>query len=234
MSFSSRLSRWCSAFLLTFAAVLCAGVAARGAEIHLAQGVLAGEVTGTTALLQTRLTSVAVLTDGDVAGAPGVARFEFATAESFADARQTGWLTASAQTDFIVRAHVDGLKPGTQYFYRAVFGQSQSTATKRSAIARFRTLPAPNANASISFVLTSCLNYGFFREGAPRGVQPAYQGADRDLGYPALEPLTKLQPDFVIFDGDCVYYDHPVATRAQTQPELRKKWHEQYVQPRFV
>jgi alkaline phosphatase D len=31
-----------------------------------------------------------------------------------------------------------------------------------------------------------------------------------------------------------VYYDHPVATRAKTQAELRKKWHEQYVQSRFV
>lgn len=202
------------------------------AELHLAQGILVGEVTATTAILQTRLTAVEKLTDGDVAGAAGVARFEIAATDSFANARQTAWANATAEGDFIVKAHVDGLKPATEYFYRAVFGSSPTQATKRSATARFRTLPAANAAAPVNFVLTSCLNYAFFQEGT-RG-QPGYKGADRHLGYPALEPMLKLQPDFVIFDGDCVYYDHPVATKAQTQAQLRKKWHEQYVQKRFV
>src|SRR5687767_11656483 len=77
------------------------------AEIHLAQGVLAGEVTAASVILQTRLTAVEKLTDGDVAGAAGVARFEIALADSFANTRQTAWTNATAQGDFIVKAHVD-------------------------------------------------------------------------------------------------------------------------------
>lgn len=205
---------------------------ASAAEIHLAQGILAGEVTATSAILQTRLTAVTKLTDGDVAGAAGVARFEIALTDSFANARPAAWANATAEGDFIVKVQVDGLKPATEYFYRAVFGPNQAQATKRSAAARFRTLPAASTAAPVNFVLTSCLNYAFFQEGT-KG-QPGYQGADRHLGYPALEPLLKLAPDFVIFNGDCVYYDHPVATRAQTIAQLRRKWHEQYVQQRFV
>ena len=79
----------------------CAVSSALAAEIHLAQGLLAGEVTATTAILQTRLTSVAGLVSGDVAGAPGVGRFEIAIDESFRNARLTPWMNATAEGDFI-------------------------------------------------------------------------------------------------------------------------------------
>jgi alkaline phosphatase/alkaline phosphatase D len=199
--------------------------------LHLAQGLLAGEVTQTSVILQTRLTAVPELTGGDVAGAPGVGRFEIATNEALRDARQTGWLTANADGDFILKSAVDGLRPATQYFYRVVYG-ADNARTRPSSIAKFKTLPAASAAAPVDFILTSCLNYAFFQEGT-KG-QPGYQGRDKKLGYPALEPLLKLEPDFCIIDGDGVYYDHPVATRAKTQVQLRRKWHEQYVQPRFV
>lgn len=221
-------------FLLILAALSLpiggrAGAAA--ADLHLAQGILAGEVSATSVILQTRLTAVAGLADGDVAGAPGVGRFEIARDESFRDAQLTPWATATSAGDFIIKAPVTGLKPGTGYFFRAVFGPDPERV-QRSAAGRFRTLPAATAAARVNFVLTSCLNYAFFMEGT-KG-QPGYQGADRHLGYPALEPLLRLQPDFCIIDGDCVYYDHPVATRAQTLEQMRRKWHEQYVLPRFV
>lgn len=199
---------------------------------HLAQGVLTGEVTATTAILQTRLTAVTEITNGDVAGAPGTVRFEVAGNEAFRDSRFTAWLTAAPESDFILQAQVVNLQPGTVYYYRAIYGPDQTSAARPSAVARFKTLPAVSAAAPLSFVLTSCLNYAFFHEGT-KG-QPGYQGTDRMLGYPALEPIIRLQPDFVIIDGDAVYYDHPVATRAKTLVELRRKWHEQYVQPRFV
>ncbi|MDO8541303.1 MAG: alkaline phosphatase D family protein [Opitutaceae bacterium] len=202
------------------------------AEIHLAQGVLAGEVTATSAILQARLTAGPGLVNGDVPGVRGVARFEIAIAESFSGARQTAWIDATAEHDFIVKSAIDGLKPATTYFFRADFGAGR-TRTRRSAIARFKTLPEATAIAPVNFILTSCQNYAFFRDGGAKG-QPAYQGKDRDLGYPAIDHVIRLQPDFCIFDGDCVYYDHPAATRAQTIEQLRRKWHEQYVMPRFV
>jgi len=161
-----------------------------------------------------------------------VARFEIATTDSFERPLLTDWVTATPEADFIVKVRVEGLQPGTPYSYRALYGPDRAHANKRSAVGRFRTLPAPATPAPVSFVLTSCLNYAFFREGT-KGI-PAYTGEDRDLGYPGLEAIARLAPDFCIFDGDCVYYDHPEATRAQTLPELRKKWHEQYVMARFV
>jgi alkaline phosphatase D len=209
-----------------------AGVAATAqGPIHLAQGAIAGEVTASSVILQTRLTATPALADGDVPGAAGVARFEVSTDANFSGARRTAWIPAKPESDYIIKAFVDGLKPGTMYHYRVNFG-AQASQTQTGAAGRFKTLPAREAAAPVNFVLTSCMNYAFFREGT-KG-RPAYQGADRELGYPALEPLIKLQPDFVIIDGDCVYYDHPVETRAKTLPELRKKWHEQYVMPRFV
>jgi alkaline phosphatase D len=203
----------------------------RAAEIHLAQGILAGEVTATSVILQTRLTASPGLVDGDVPGAAGTGRFEIATNASFANARQTAWARATPDGDFILKAYVDRLSPATQYYFRVVYG-ADANRTQRSATGRFKTLPPATSPAAVNFILTSCLNYAFFRDG-PKG-RPGYQGADRDLGYPALEPLLRLQPDFCIIDGDCVYYDHPVATRAQTIEEMRRKWHEQYVMPRFV
>ncbi len=201
------------------------------AEIHLAQGLLAGEVTATSAILQTRLTAVAAPRDGEVPGAAGTGRFEIAATPDFKEARQTPWLQATAAGDFILRAHVDGLSPATTYHYRVVFGSAAAVA-KPGDPASFKTLPDPRQAAAVDFILTSCLNYAFFQHGS--GGKGGYQGEDRMQGYPALEPALRLDPDFVIIGGDAVYYDHPAATRAKSPAELRRKWHEQYVQPRFV
>lgn len=216
---------------LCFGVFVFSSMTVEAADLHLAQGILAGEVTATSVILQTRLTAARGLVDGDVPGAAGFGRFEISTSESFADARQTPWIRATPEGDFIVKAWVDGLRPGTGYHYRAVYG-IDTAKTQRSATGSFRTLPAPGTAARVNFVLASCANYAFFRDGT-KG-KPGYQGPDRELGYPALEPLARLRPDFVIIDGDCVYYDHPAANRAQTVEQLRRKWHEQYVMPRFV
>ena len=53
------------------------------------QGEIAGEVTADSVILHSRLTTEAVIVDGDVPGAPGVARFELASSESFADAMES-------------------------------------------------------------------------------------------------------------------------------------------------
>jgi alkaline phosphatase D len=61
-----------------------------------------------------------------------------------------------------------------------------------------------------------------------------YEGpADKDLGYPALETILGMNPDFFVGTGDNVYYDaYPIPYRAQS--ELRSGWHQQLVQPRFL
>jgi alkaline phosphatase/alkaline phosphatase D len=202
-----------------------------GSGLHLAQGMIAGEVTTASVILQARLTSVVTLTGGDVAGAAGTGCFEVATDTEFKKARRTPWMLATPDADFILKARIDGLLPATTYHYRLVFGTEERSA-KPGDSASFKTLPETNLKTAVDFILTSCPNYSFFHEGTKGN--PAYQGADRLLGYPALETIRDMKPDFVILNGDCVYYDHPSDTRAKTQAELRRKWHEQHVQPRFV
>ena len=196
-------------------------------EIFLAQGLMAGEVAVDSAFVQTRLTAVPELTNGKVPGMAGVGRFEYATNAEFRDSKFTEWQEAKKESDFILRASLDGLQAHTLYHYRVVYGADQK-AVKTSALAQFHTLPAPKQKASMSFVLTSCLNYAFFQEKGKASAE------DRKLGYPALDSIAKLNPDFLIINGDCVYYDHPFDTRAKTLSEMRNKWHEQYVMPRFV
>lgn len=200
-------------------------------EIHLTQGLLAGEPTETSVILQTRLTSSTELIDGDVPGAKGTGRFEISTTPDFKTPVFSEWLTASEENDFILKSKIGSLKPATTYHYRVIYGSEKESA-KPSSPATFKTLPAADQSTPIQFVLTSCLNYAFFQHG-DKGNPPA-KPEDRALGYPALEPIAQLNPDFVILNGDCLYYDHPWQTRAKTQTELRKKWHEQYVMPRFV
>lgn len=200
-------------------------------NIHLAQGLLAGEPTQSSAILQTRLTSSPALLDGDVPGIMGTGRFEISTTPDFKSSTFSDWHTATPENDFIIKTKIDSLQPNTTYHYRAVFGSNKESA-KPGTTATFKTLPTADQSASVSFVLTSCLNYAFFQNG--HKGSPLAKAEDRALGYPALEPIAQLKPDFVILNGDCVYYDHPFQTRAKTQTELRKKWHEQYVMPRFV
>ena len=59
------------------------GSATIAEEIFRAQGEMTGEVSANSAIVQTRLTSVERNVEGDVPGAAGVARFEYAANKSF-------------------------------------------------------------------------------------------------------------------------------------------------------
>lgn len=200
-------------------------------ETYLAQGVFAGEVTSTSVILQTRLAASPGLVDGDVPGTQGIARFEISRTPDFQTSDFSGWIPATSANDFILKARIGSLQPGTTYHYRAIHGSSRELA-KPGPAASFQTLPAADQSAPIQFILTSCLNHAFFQHGDKTHAPASPE--DRKLGYPAIDPIQRLTPDFVIINGDCVYYDHPWDTRAKTQAEMRKKWHEQYVMPRFV
>ena len=210
--------------------------AARAAEtpqqpIHLAQGVMAGEVTETTVLLQARLTATAGKQGDDVPGAPGVARFEYAANADFKDSRTTSWKTAAAEGDFIVCWKVAELQPDTVYHYRLHYGAEAGQA-QPGPTATFRTHPGVSGSRPVSFVVVTGMNYHYFHHG--QGNRPAYAGADREQGFPALVSILKLQPDFFVGTGDNIYYDAPRDTAATAVAEMRRKWHEQFVQPRFV
>ena len=196
------------------------------------QGEMAGEVTQTTAIVQSRLTWGRKLLYGDLPGCPGVARFEVARSSDMVRARYTEWLRAEPEHDFIVKTQLTGLEPGTRYCYRITYGPNPQQ-TKTGLVCTFKTLPGPAAEDTVRFVVVTGMNYNLFHHGR-RGPDTAYQGADKALGYPALEAIRKLDPDFLVGTGDNVYYDNPARSAAKTQAELRRKWHGQFIQPRFI
>ena len=108
--------------LLAVRGSLLAAAELQAAPIYLGQGTMAGEVTDSTTLLQTRLTSVTQLdADGDLPGASGVVCFEWSTQDDFSSAQRTPFQTAIDTSDFIVRAELKGLTPNTTYYYRVIY-----------------------------------------------------------------------------------------------------------------
>ena len=202
-----------------------------------AQGELCGEVTERTALLQTRLTETPGLnSEGDIKGVRGVACFEYDVDPKFPNPQHSEWFAAEPSRDHIVRTRLTKLLPGTRYYYRALTGFSREEA-KPGATRSFSTLPGRDRSAEISFCVGSCMLYDAFVNGIPsRGKEPAPE-PDRKLGYPSFAAMTKLEPDFFVGTGDIVYYDFPrtkESPAAQTLPQMRKKWHEQFRFPRLV
>ncbi len=218
---------------LVLAVVVAGNTSCRGPleskDIYHGQGQMAGEVTETTVILQSRLTASDQLIDGDVAGVKGWGQFEVAENGDFSGSFKTAWVEAASENDFIIKEKVTGLEAGREYYYRLIYGADKRDV-KAGEACRFKTLGGAGSAEDVDFVVTACMSYARFHVGG--GLVPAYTGADKGLGYPALETILKLRPDFFVGTGDTVYYDHPEATPARTQGELRRKWHEQFVQPR--
>lgn len=207
-----------------------------------AMGIMVGEVTPTSAVAQVRLTATDRPADGDVPGVAGVVQFELTAEGSKAPASETS-AAATAEHDFIARAVWDDLEPDTKYTIKTQIGADTDTL-RPGPTATFRTHPGPHGARPIRFVVVTGMNYAKFhgderlnrRRGKARNNASAraYKGPDKQLGYPALDSIRRLQPDFFVGTGDNVYYDSPREGRAQTLTELRKKWHEQFVQPRYL
>ena len=192
------------------------------------QGEMVGEVSQTTAILQSRLTAPGIADDGDLPAQSGWARFELANNDRFDSSFTTDWLQATIDGDGIVKCKVSELKAATTYYYRLHSGESK-TQTVHGPVRSFHTLPPKDAIARQSFIVVTGMYYHGFHHGPKK-----YQGEDKTLGYPALVTIRNLTPDFFIGTGDNVYYDGPRKTAAIDVTSMRKKWHEQFVQPRFV
>jgi len=220
-----KRTRTTVALLVTFAAGACAPASVDFPDMSNGQGEMAGEATATSVILQSRLTLGGGLLDGDLAGVAGTARFEIATTSEFADPFESDWLLATGDNDFIVKTVINGLSPGTRYYYRLVYGPSRELV-RTGATRTFATLAGADVASEVSFVVVTGMRYSAF--------QNQYEGPDKELGYPALQSILDLRPDFFVATGDNVYYDVPFQTAARTPAELRQKWHEQFVQPRYA
>jgi alkaline phosphatase/alkaline phosphatase D len=96
------------------------------------------------------------------------------------------------------------------------------------------------------------MNYYHFHYGNYARSQ-AYIGEDKHLGYPALQSILSLKPDYFIGTGDNVYFDHPNENNFQNslnrgrdphpggyggkevtdERGMRRKYHEQFFQARY-
>lgn len=209
-----------------------------------AMGIMLGELTATSVLAQVRLTKTDGLIDGDVPGQKGVVRFQLEQVyPTTQEPTYSPVLTASAKHDFIARHLFEHLKPGEEYRIRSWIGANESEL-RAGPTATFRTLPGAESTKAVNFVVVTGMNYAKFHgdtridlkihlEHNNTELAPPYAGPDKHLGYPALASIRKLRPDFFVGTGDNVYYDTPKIPRAETVPQLRQKWHEQFVQPRY-
>ena len=204
-------------------------------SLMLGQGTMAGEATSTSVLLQTRLTLGKELdAQGDIPGAKGTACFEWSTSEDFSDATRSEFEQTSPDQDFIIRSAVTKLNPDTQYFYRAIYGVSETDA-KSGPTCSFRTLPGPDGTRDVKFIVGSCMNYIKFMHGKAgnAGGPLTATAEDKRLGFPAFTAMKRLQPEFFVGTGDIVYYDNPYRV-SKTQEQLRRCWHEQFRFQRMV
>ena len=208
------------------------------------QGIMTGEVSDTTAVVQARLTNGVslvdgdrfeggdALRDGDLPGAVGRVRFSYRPADA-ADGDpfvSTDWIQVSAETDHIARALLRGLKPGVKYWCIAsIEGIEGSVPAATQATCTFRTLYGSALTGSIRFHVVTGMNYDKFI-GNER--QRGYQGNDRAQGYPAYSAMANLLPHFVVYTGDDIYYDK--TPQVKTLADMRAKWHRQFAFPRFI
>jgi len=216
----------------------------QAASVMAGMGIMVGEVTTDTALAQVRLTSTDKLVDADVPGAAGIV--EFTISRDGADATQPvarQRVQAAPRRDFIARTKFTDLEPATLYRCTTRIG-SDANSLREGPSARFKTLAGPHGSDPVRFVVVTGMNYAKFHgdnridrkihlEQNNTELPNAYAGPDKQLGYPGLASIRERKPDFFVGTGDNVYYDTPTSPRAQTIPQMRRKWHEQFVQSRF-
>ncbi len=104
-----------------------------------------------------------------------------------------------------------GLKPGTQYYYQANCKPlaKNSDETIAGALSAFKTADDPNEAAPVRFVWVADLG----GQGWGRNPDLSITHADGDLikgGYVVFASMSKLNPDFALFQGDMIYADGPI------------------------
>ena len=122
---------------------------------------------------------------------------DYATTESFTDARQVMGPAAISTTDFTAKLELRNLPAGQEIFYRVRFQDlADINLESEPMIGRFRT--APGERRSIRFCWTgdTC--------GQGWGINEDWGGMK---GY---EAMRRSQPDFLLHSGDTIYADGPL------------------------
>lgn len=201
--------------------------------------ILSGELTASGIILQCRFASSDSLINYDVGGLNGSGCFQISEDSLFFKVKETEWIQARPEDDFIIKKYISDLVPETRYYFRVKALIINQYDTVYSSIGRFKTLPDSASSRTISFAISTGFNYekfyGIDSVINEKSVYPPAIGLDRKLGFEAFEAVLELRPDFFIANGDVVYYDKPSNKPqlwARSLPEMRAKWHRYFAMPR--
>ncbi len=179
-----RLSRGAAALALTrLFANPVGGVAAEApvGTYPFTLGVASGMPRPDSVVLWTRLAPQPHAPGGGLPDLPLKLRWEMADDDNFSTRLRSGTVTVHPEHAHSAHVQVDGLPPGTPFYYRFMTGDAVSP------IGRTRTAPAADADvASLRIALASCQHYE--------------QGA-----FVAHREIAARELDFVLFVGDYIY-----------------------------
>jgi len=156
---------------------------------RLTHGVIAGDVTATSAVIWSRAdhaSTMHVLVKGN-------------GRDSHDSAYRA--VAVTAEHDYTGKVRITGLHPDRAYTYTVWFSGSPETPVSKAAVAtgHFRTAPRANDPESVTFAF---------------GGDVAGQNACRDAveGFPIFNTISNAHPDFLIGLGDMIYADSACAS----------------------
>jgi alkaline phosphatase D len=133
---------------------------------------------------------------------------DYATTESFANARRLEGALTHPDNDLTSRVRLTGVAPGQTVFYRVTYASlDDASAVSEPTIGRFRTPPAADGRdrRDASFVWSAdTAGQGF-------GINPDTGGMT------IYEAMRRLEPDFFVHSGDTIYADNAL----QAEVKLR-------------
>jgi alkaline phosphatase D len=161
---------------------------AEGARPAVTDGVASGDVRGRSAVVWAR-------TDR-----PARMVVEWATTDSFQNARRVVGPAALPESDFTAKAVLTGLPAGQRVVYRVRFQDLGSPKVfSHPAGGSFATAPAPDDRRDVVFA------WAGDTAGQGYGIDPSRGGML------TFESIRRARPDFFINSGDLIYADNPIA-----------------------
>ncbi|NIP95359.1 MAG: hypothetical protein GWO24_18705, partial [Akkermansiaceae bacterium] len=153
--------------------------------------------------------------EGAVPGAPGCVRIAWSSEDG--EKGSTGWQAVDPGKDHTFRQRIEELTPGTRYDL-TVESRDAAGTPGQTVEGTFRTAPAPDQVAPVTFVVAGCQDYS--RRDTPDGHRI----------YPRM---LELDPDFFVHTGDIEYYDKPLPF-ATNRALARFKWNRLYGLPHLA
>lgn len=229
-----------AALVLPFGEQTSAAVGPENGSHRQATGVRVGEVTDRSAIIWTRLTAhstrnndgvkiegiydkkqpkavtvAASEIEGACPGSAGRVSIRYGKRQDLSDARSTDWADVSEKEDFTHQFRLEGLEPGSRYFYVSETTGPGGAPQHVPVAGQFETAPSANSPSELTFCAMTCQSY-----------------TDRDHpgGHAIYGSMLALRPQFVCLTGDLVYYDTE-EPRAVNPVLARLHWARMFSQP---